>query len=92
MSAKKQGPDAKPTKKEAAPKAKNPIKICDTTFRDGHQSSFATRLRMEDMEPIAAEMDKMGFHAMEVWVAPHSTCARVSSTKTRGRESASSRD
>ena len=44
-----------------------PIKITDTTFRDGHQSLMATRLRMEDMEPIAAEMDTIGFHSMEVW-------------------------
>ncbi len=45
----------------------NPIKFTDVTFRDGHQSSLATRLRTEDMEPIAAEMDKVGFHSMEVW-------------------------
>ena len=44
-----------------------PIKITDTTFRDGHQSLMATRLRMEDMEPIAARMDAIGFHSMEVW-------------------------
>ncbi len=47
--------------------AKNPIKITDTTFRDAHQSLMATRLRIEDMEPIAERMDSMGFHAMEVW-------------------------
>lgn len=47
--------------------AKNPIKITDTTFRDGHQSLMATRLRTEDMEPIAAEMDSVGFYSMEVW-------------------------
>jgi pyruvate carboxylase subunit B len=47
--------------------AKNPIKITDTTFRDAHQSLMATRLRTADMEPIAPEMDSMGFHAMEVW-------------------------
>jgi len=46
---------------------KNPLKIMDTTFRDAHQSSFATRMRIEDMEPIAKEMDNMGFHALEVW-------------------------
>ena len=37
---------------------KNPVKITDTTLRDGHQSSLATRMRTEDMEPIAEEMDK----------------------------------
>ncbi|MFH1626091.1 MAG: pyruvate carboxylase subunit B, partial [Pseudomonadota bacterium] len=46
---------------------KNPVKIADTTFRDGHQSSLATRMRTEDMLPIAEEMDKIGFCAMEVW-------------------------
>ncbi len=49
------------------PKAKKPVKICDTTFRDGHQSSIATRMRTEDMEPIAPEMNKCGFYSMEVW-------------------------
>ncbi len=47
--------------------ATNPIKITDTTFRDAHQSLMATRLRMSDMEPIAAEMDSLGLHSAEVW-------------------------
>jgi len=47
--------------------AKNPLKITDTTFRDGHQSSLATRMLTEDMESIAEEMNKAGFHSMEVW-------------------------
>jgi len=46
---------------------RNPLKITDVTFRDGHQSSLATRMRTEDMEPIAGEMDKAGFYSMEVW-------------------------
>jgi pyruvate carboxylase subunit B len=46
---------------------KNPIKIQDTTFRDGHQSNLATRMRTEDMLPIAEKMDSVGFWAMEVW-------------------------
>ena len=45
----------------------NPVKIQDNTFRDGHQSIYATRMRTEDMIPIAEEMDSCGFHAMEVW-------------------------
>lgn len=45
----------------------NPVKIQDNTFRDGHQSLFATRMRTEDMLPVAEEMDQMGFWAMEVW-------------------------
>jgi len=46
---------------------KNPLKITDVTFRDGHQSSLATRMRTEDMEGIAEEMNKAGFYSMEVW-------------------------
>ena len=45
----------------------NPIKIQDNTFRDGHQSLLATRMRTEDMLPIAEKMDSVGFWAMEVW-------------------------
>jgi len=47
--------------------ANNPVKITDVTFRDGHQSSLATRMRTEDMEGIAQEMNKAGFYSMEVW-------------------------
>ncbi len=46
---------------------KKPIRITDTTFRDGHQSSLATRMRTEDMVPIAEELDQVGFHSVEVW-------------------------
>ena len=46
---------------------KNPVKITDVTFRDGHQSLFATRMRTEDMANIAPEMNKIGFYSMEVW-------------------------
>ena len=49
------------------PKAANPVKVCDTTFRDGHQSCLATRMRTEDMEWMAEEMNKCGFYSMEVW-------------------------
>ncbi|HHY39129.1 MAG TPA: pyruvate carboxylase subunit B, partial [Clostridia bacterium] len=44
-----------------------PLKITDTTLRDGHQSLFATRMRTEDMIPIAEKMDAVGFHSLEVW-------------------------
>lgn len=47
--------------------AKNPLKITDVTLRDGHQSSLATRMRTEDMIPIAEKMDRSGFYSMEVW-------------------------
>ena len=45
----------------------SPLKIQDNTFRDGHQSNLATRMRTEDMLPIAEQMDDVGFWAMEVW-------------------------
>ena len=45
----------------------NPLKIQDLTFRDGHQSLFATRGRTEDFLPIAEDMDNVGFYSMEVW-------------------------
>ncbi len=48
-------------------KAKNPVKITDTTLRDGHQSIFATRMRTEDMIPIAEKIDQMGYHSVEMW-------------------------
>src|SRR5512136_2762273 len=47
--------------------ARKPIRITDTTFRDGHQSTLATRMRTEDMIPVAEELDKVGFHSVEVW-------------------------
>jgi pyruvate carboxylase subunit B len=47
--------------------ANAPVRITDLTLRDGHQSLFATRMRTEDMEPIAPDMNKTGFYSMEVW-------------------------
>ncbi|MGB3128921.1 MAG: pyruvate carboxylase subunit B, partial [Dehalococcoidia bacterium] len=67
MSADKRSSAPETKKAETSVKSKNPVKICDTTFRDAHQSSFATRMRIEDMESIAPEMNKVGFYAMEVW-------------------------
>ena len=49
------------------PKASNPVKIQDLSLRDGHQSLFATRGRVEDMLAVAESLDKVGFHSMEVW-------------------------
>ena len=43
------------------------VRITDTTLRDAHQSLLATRMRTEDMLPIAPEMDEAGFHSVEVW-------------------------
>lgn len=46
---------------------KQPVRITDLTLRDGHQSLFATRMTTDDMLPIAATMDSIGFYSMEVW-------------------------
>ncbi len=46
---------------------KKRLLITDVTFRDGHQSLFATRMATDDMLPIAEKMDDIGFYSMEVW-------------------------
>ena len=43
------------------------LKITDTTLRDAHQSLIATRLRTEDMLPLARELDHCGFFSVEAW-------------------------
>jgi pyruvate carboxylase subunit B len=43
------------------------VKITDLTLRDGQQSTIATRLRTEDMLPIAAKIDSVGFSSVEMW-------------------------
>ncbi|CAD6491098.1 MAG: Pyruvate carboxylase subunit B [Candidatus Argoarchaeum ethanivorans] len=43
------------------------VRITDTTFRDAHQSLFATRMRTYDMIPIAKQMDEAGFYSIEAW-------------------------
>jgi oxaloacetate decarboxylase alpha subunit len=41
--------------------------ITEVVLRDGHQSLLATRLRLEDMLPIAAKMDEIGYWSIESW-------------------------
>lgn len=43
------------------------VHITDTVLRDGHQSLIATRLRTDDMLPICAELDAVGFWSLEAW-------------------------
>jgi len=53
------------------------VLITDTTLRDAHQSLIATRLRTEDMLPLAREMDHCGFFSVEAWGgATFDTCIR----------------
>lgn len=46
---------------------KQPLGITDVVLRDAHQSLFATRLRLDDMLPIAAKLDKVGYWSLETW-------------------------
>jgi pyruvate/oxaloacetate carboxyltransferase len=45
----------------------NKLAITDLVLRDAHQSLFATRMRVEDMLPIAAQLDDIGFWSLETW-------------------------
>ena len=44
-----------------------PLKITDLVLRDASQSLLATRVRIEDMLPIAAKLDQVGFWSLETW-------------------------
>lgn len=44
-----------------------PLGITEVVLRDGHQSLLATRLRLEDMLPIAPVLDDIGFWSIESW-------------------------
>ena len=44
-----------------------PLGITDVVLRDAHQSLFATRLRLDDMLPIAEKLDQVGFWSLESW-------------------------
>jgi oxaloacetate decarboxylase alpha subunit len=46
---------------------KRKVGITEVAFRDAHQSLLATRFRLDDMLPIAEEVDKMGFWSIESW-------------------------
>jgi len=43
------------------------IEIMETVLRDAHQCLVATRMRTADMLPIAAELDDIGYWAVEAW-------------------------
>ncbi|SDX10737.1 sodium-extruding oxaloacetate decarboxylase subunit alpha [Thiocapsa roseopersicina] len=48
-------------------KQSNRLAITDVVLRDAHQSLLATRLRIEDMLPIAPKLDEVGFWSLESW-------------------------
>ena len=46
---------------------KKALGITDVVLRDAHQSILATRVRLEDMLPIAPKLDQVGFWSVETW-------------------------
>jgi oxaloacetate decarboxylase alpha subunit len=46
---------------------KKPLGITELALRDAHQSLLATRMRIEDMLPIADKLDRVGFWSIESW-------------------------
>ena len=46
---------------------KKALGITDVVLRDAHQSILATRVRLEDMLPIASKLDQVGFWSVESW-------------------------
>ena len=44
-----------------------PLGITDVVLRDAHQSLLATRMRLDDMLPIAGKLDQVGFWSLESW-------------------------
>lgn len=47
--------------------APKPIGITDVVLRDAHQSLLATRMRIDDMLPIADKLDQIGYWSLETW-------------------------
>jgi len=43
------------------------IQVTELVLRDGHQCHIATRMRTEDMLPICAKLDAIGFWSLEAW-------------------------
>ena len=54
------GPDIEPSSGRR-------VHITDVALRDGHQSLLATRMRTEDLLPVAELLDSVGFWSLEVW-------------------------
>ncbi len=71
--------NVQPAKPELAlePAPGKKLLLTDVAFRDGHQSLLATRMRTEDMLPIAQKLDAIGYWSLEVWGgATFDTCLR----------------
>ncbi len=68
---------SRPSEFTITPAVGKPVLITDVALRDGHQSLLATRMRTEDMLPIAQKLDAIGYWSLEVWGgATFDTCLR----------------
>ena len=45
----------------------NIVDITEVVIRDGNQSLLATRLRIDDILPIASKLDEIGYWSIESW-------------------------
>jgi pyruvate carboxylase subunit B len=71
------GRKPRPDELQIEPAPGKRILITDVALRDGHQSLLATRMRTEDMLPIAQKLDAVGYWSLEVWGgATFDTCLR----------------
>src|SRR5438552_15888325 len=62
---------------ELEPAPPKRLLLTDVALRDGHQSLLATRMRTEDLLPVAERLDKVGYWSLEVWGgATFDTCLR----------------
>ncbi len=53
------------------------VNFTETVLRDGNQSLIATRMKFEQMAPILAEIDKVGYNSIEMWGgATYDSCIR----------------
>ena len=46
---------------------KKPLELTEVVFRDGSQSLLATRLKLDDILPLAEKVDDIGFYSVESW-------------------------
>jgi methylmalonyl-CoA carboxyltransferase 5S subunit len=53
------------------------VEVTELALRDGHQSLLATRMALEDMVPVCADVDRAGFWSVECWGgATYDACIR----------------
>jgi methylmalonyl-CoA carboxyltransferase 5S subunit len=53
------------------------VEVTELALRDGHQSLLATRMALEDMVPVCADIDQAGYWSAECWGgATYDSCIR----------------